>query len=69
MQEAGKQIKAGQALRLLNIPIFGNYGAFNCLHDKQDGRELSDHLQTTSKKYHGVAGIEYFTNTSQLHNL
>ncbi len=25
MQEVGKQIKAGQELRLLNIPIFGNY--------------------------------------------
>jgi putative DNA primase/helicase len=61
MQEAGKQIKAGQELRLLNIPIFGNYGAFNELHDKQDGRELSDHLQTAAKKYHGVAGIEYLT--------
>lgn len=61
MQEAGKQIKAGQELRLLNIPIFGNYGAFNALHDKQDGRELSDHLQTAAKKYHGVAGIEYLT--------
>ena len=61
MQEAGKQIKAGQELRLLNIPIFGKYGAFNELHDKQDGRELSDHLQTAAKKYHGVAGIEYLT--------
>jgi len=25
MHDAGKQIKAGQALRLLNIHIFGNY--------------------------------------------
>ncbi len=61
MSEAGKQIKAGQALRLLSMPIFGKYGAFDELHDKKDGRELSDHLQTVSTKYYGVAGIEYLT--------
>ena len=59
MQEAGKRVKAGQLMRLLNITIFGKYGAFNCLHDMPDGRALADHLQTASKKYHGVAGIEY----------
>lgn len=61
MQEAGKRVKAGQLMRLLNIVIFGKYGAFNCLHDMKDGRPLADHLQTASKKYHGVAGIEYLT--------
>ncbi len=61
MQEAGKRVKAGQLMRLLNITIFGQYGAFNCLHDMPDGRALADHLQTASKKYHGVAGIEYLT--------
>ncbi len=59
MLEAGKVAKAGQAVRILNIPLFGKYGAFNELHDKKDGRELSDHLQTASTQYYGVAGIEY----------
>ncbi len=61
MNEVGKQTKAGQELRLLNIPLFGQYGFFNCLHDKADGRALADHLQTASSKYYGVAGIEYLT--------
>jgi putative DNA primase/helicase len=61
MSEAGKQIKARQSLRLLSIPIFGKYGAFDCLHDKKDGRDLSDHLQTAATKFYGVAGIEYLT--------
>ncbi len=61
MSEAGKQIKAGQSLRLLSIPIFGKYGAFDCIHDKKDGRDLSDHLQTAATKFYGVAGIEYLT--------
>lgn len=61
MQEAGQRVKAGQLMRLLNIPIFGKYGAFNELHDKQDGRALADHLKTASLNYYGVAGIEYLT--------
>jgi hypothetical protein len=42
-------------------PFANAYGAFNELYDKADGRALSDHLQTTSSKYYGVAGIEYLT--------
>jgi putative DNA primase/helicase len=61
MSEIGKTAKAGQSIRLLSIPIFGKYGAFNNLHDKKDGRELSDHLQTAAKKIYGTAGIEYLT--------
>jgi putative DNA primase/helicase len=61
MQEAGQREKAGQKMRLLNIPIFGKYGAFNDLHDMKDGRALADHLKTASLNYYGVAGIEYLT--------
>ena len=61
MQEGGQRAKAGQLIRMLSIPIFGNYGAFNELHDKQDGRALADHLKTASLNYYGVAGIEYLT--------
>ena len=61
MSEEDKQIKAGQSLRLLSIPIFGKYGAFDSIHDKKDGRDLSDHLQTSATKFYGVAGIEYLT--------
>jgi putative DNA primase/helicase len=59
MNEAGKDIKAGQVLRLLNIPIFGEFGAFNQLHDKRTGRELSDWLQTKSTEFYGVAGVTW----------
>jgi putative DNA primase/helicase len=59
MNEAGKDIKAGQVLRLLNIPIFGEFGAFNHLHDKHTGRELSDWLQTKSTELYGVAGVTW----------
>lgn len=59
MNEAGKDMKAGQALRLLNIPLFGEYGAFNQLHDKRTGRELSDFLQSASNEYYGIAGVTW----------
>jgi uncharacterized protein (DUF927 family) len=28
MDEAGKTAKVGQSIRILNIPLFGEYGAF-----------------------------------------
>ncbi|MGV1046850.1 DUF927 domain-containing protein [Limnohabitans sp.] len=59
MNEAGKDMKAGQALRLLNIPLFGEYGAFTQLHDKRTGRELSDFLQSASNEFYGVAGVTW----------
>ncbi len=60
MREAGKEPKAGQTLRLLNIPTFGQYGIFNTLHDKKNGMELTDHLQKKANKdYYGTAGIRY----------
>jgi len=70
MLEAGKVAKAGQSIRILNIPLFGQYGAFNELHDKKDGRELSDYLQTASNKYYGVAGVEFLKKlVSETRNL
>ena len=59
MRQEGKRVKAGQELRLLSIPIFGKYGAFDKLHDMKGGLELSDHLQTQTTKIYGIAGIEY----------
>lgn len=59
MAEKGLQIKAGQEIRLLNIPIFGQYGAFDELHEYETGRQFSDALQTNSKKYYGTAGIAF----------
>jgi putative DNA primase/helicase len=59
MAEKGMQIKAGQEVRLLNIPIFGQYGAFDELHEYENGRQFSDALQTNSKKHYGTAGIAF----------
>ena len=56
---AGLSVKAGQEIRLLEIPVFGQYGAFDDLHGMKDGRTFSDMLQENTKKYYGTAGIAY----------
>ena len=58
-KSAGLSVKAGQEIRLLEIPVFGQYGAFDDLHGMKDGRTFSDMLQENTKKYYGTAGIAY----------
>jgi putative DNA primase/helicase len=61
-QEKGLSVKAGQSVRLLQIPVFGNYGAFDELHGMKDGRLFSDTLQKNTSDYYGTAGIAYLEN-------
>ncbi len=58
-QEKGLAVKAGQEMRLLEIPVFGRYGAFDELHGMKDGRLFSDTLQNNTSKYYGAAGTGY----------
>jgi len=58
-QEKGLSVKAGQSVRLLQIPVFGKYGAFDELHGMKDGRLFSDTLQKNTSDYYGAAGIAY----------
>lgn len=58
-QEKGLSVKAGQSVRLLQIPVFGNHGAFDELHGMKDGRLFSDTLQKNTSDYYGAAGIAY----------
>jgi putative DNA primase/helicase len=59
MQEGGKQVKAGQLVRLLNIPATRKYGVFDALHNFSDGRSIADHFKTESSKHYGYAGIKF----------
>ncbi len=58
-QEKGLSVKAGQLVRLLQIPVFGQHGAFDELHGMTDGRLFSDTLQHSTAKYYGSAGIAF----------
>jgi putative DNA primase/helicase len=55
----GLTVKAGQLVRLLQIPVFGEHGVFADLHGYPDGKALSDALADGASKYYGTAGIAY----------
>lgn len=59
MQEGGKQAKAGQLVRLLNLPAARKHGVFDDLHHFNDGREMADFFKTQCAKHYGHAGIAF----------
>lgn len=59
LAEKGEAPRAGQMIRLLNVEITGQHGAFDDLHDKPNGRALSDHLQAAVTEHYGTAGIAF----------
>ena len=56
--ESKRKIKAGQEIRLLNIPAKPSetsFGAFENLHGKQGGKEFSEYLNNAVGEYYGTA--------------
>jgi putative DNA primase/helicase len=56
MLEGGQRAKAGQAVRLLDVPVARQYGAWDALHGHADGRAFSDALKTAAAEHYGTAG-------------
>ena len=56
MLEGGKRTKAGQLVRLMDIPAQRAHGAFDALNGFEGGRALSDHLKTCSGRCYGTLG-------------
>jgi putative DNA primase/helicase len=55
--EIGKRATAGQAVRLIDLTADDRaHGAFEVLHDKNNGAHLSDALKVATAAYHGIAG-------------
>jgi len=59
MKESGKQAKAGQLIRLLNIPAKRKFGLFDQLHQFNDGRTMADHFKSQCARHYGHAGIQF----------
>jgi putative DNA primase/helicase len=55
---AGKQVKAGTDIRLLNIPVgvHPESGSFQDLHDFDSPKELAEHLNENVRTCYGSAG-------------
>jgi putative DNA primase/helicase len=56
MAEGGKQPKAGQLVRLLNVPARRASGVFDRLHQFPEARALADYLKTLCGRHYGHAG-------------
>ncbi|MFG5779195.1 DUF927 domain-containing protein [Comamonas sp. J-3] len=56
MMEAGQRVKAGQAVRLLDIPVQRTYGAWDVLHGHASGPAFSDAIKRASRQQYGTAG-------------
>ena len=68
MMEAGQCIKAGQAVRLLDIPVQRTHGAWDILHGHTNGPAFSDAIKRGSRQQHGTAGrafLEKLTRDTQ----
>jgi len=58
--QVGKRLRAGQEVRLLDIPAGGRqFGAFDNLHGFADGQKFADHLKLAAGQFYGVAGREF----------
>ena len=68
MSEAGHRIKAGQAVRLLDIPVHRTHGAWDTLHGHANGPAFSDAIKRGARQQHGTAGrafLEKLTRDTQ----
>ena len=56
LREIGKKVKAGQEVRLIEIPAdTGVYGLFENLHGFEGGADFSTYLKDTCALYYGIA--------------
>ncbi len=53
-QDIGKSVKAGQENRLVEIPVFGKFGAFDEVHGFSSPQEFVDALKSRTRHYHGT---------------
>jgi len=56
MQEGGHRAKAGQSMRLLDIPAAQAYGAWDALHGATSPAAFSDAIKRAAAQHHGQAG-------------
>ena len=56
MAEGGYRAKAGQAMRLLDIPAARRFGAWDNLHGLPNGAAFADAIRRAAVAHHGYAG-------------
>jgi putative DNA primase/helicase len=59
MATAGIEAKAGQLVRLIDLPVLRQHGVWDDLQDLPSGGALSDAVKDGVAKHHGTAGREF----------
>lgn len=67
MAEGGHRIKAGQTVRLLDVPAQRTYGAWDDLHQCATGTAFSDALKREASTHYGHAGRAFLEKLSRDH--
>ena len=67
MAEGGHRIKAGQSVRLLDVPAQRTYGAWDNLHHHASGTAFSDALKLASVTHYGHAGRMFLEKLTRDH--
>ncbi|WP_140919643.1 DUF927 domain-containing protein [Limnobaculum xujianqingii] len=65
IEQSNTRVKAGQAVRLIDIPVQRTYGAWDNLHGFKTGNQFSDHLKAQSALHHGHAGRAFLESLIQ----
>jgi putative DNA primase/helicase len=68
MAEGGHRLKAGQSVRLLDVPAQRKYGAWDDLHQHDSGAALSDALKGEAARHYGHAGRAFLEKLTRDHN-
>jgi putative DNA primase/helicase len=55
----GISIKAGQQMRILDVPVSGKYGLFDELHDFANGAAFADAIRVAANCHYGHSGPEF----------
>ncbi|MFC4861222.1 DUF927 domain-containing protein [Pseudomonas sp. MAHUQ-62] len=69
MAEGGKRSRAGQEIRLIDIPARRSFGAWDDLNGMSGGREFSDAIQRASVTDYGHAGPAFIRKLLALNQL
>ena len=59
---SGLTIRAGQTIRMLDIPVEGKHGAFDSLHGFKGGAEFADALREAAAQHCGHAGPQFVSS-------
>jgi putative DNA primase/helicase len=67
MADSGQRIKAGQSVRLLDVPAQRQHGAWDTLHGHASGMAFSDALKRASVTHFGHAGRAFLEKLTRDH--